>query len=109
MSVGSVLWDLFIGWTGWSVDFVIPFAALVSLLSMVIISAVGKMETAEYLFYLVQAGAWGLIPFILCAVGVVKVPYPSIICSGISVLFLSGLVIFKGKDLVREIQKKFRV
>lgn len=109
VSVGSVLWDLFIGWTGWSVDFVIPFAALVSLLSMVIISAVGKMETAEYLFYLVQAGAWGLIPFILCAVGVVKVPYPSIICSGISVLFLSGLVIFKGKDLVREIQKKFRV
>ncbi len=109
VSAGSVLWDLFTGWQGWSVNFVVPLAALVSLLSMTIISLAGRMEIAEYLFYLLQAGAWGLIPFILLAAGVITVPYPSILCSGISLLFLAGLVIFRGKDLIREFHKKFRV
>ena len=79
------------------------------LLSMVIVSAACRMEAAEYLFYLAQAGAFGLIPFILLAAGVVSVPYPSVICAGVSLLFLLGLVIFKGKEFVREIKKKFRV
>lgn len=109
VTVGSLLWDLFTGWQGWSVDFVIPLAILVNMLSMVIISVAGKMEVSEYLFYLVQAGACGLIPFILLAAGAAAVPYPSVICSGVSLLFLLGLVIFKWKDFVREVQKKFRV
>ena len=109
VTAGSLLWDVFTGWQGWSVDFVIPLAILVNMLSMVIISAAGKMEVAEYLFYLVQAGACGLIPFILLIAGAVSVPYPSVICSGVSLLFLLGLVLFKWKDFVREVQKKFRV
>lgn len=109
VTAGSVLWDVFTGWRGWSVDFVIPLASLVTLLSMVILSAACRMEAAEYLFYLVQAGAFGLIPFILLLAGVVTVPYPSVICAGISLLFLIGLVIFKGKEFANEVQKKFRV
>ena len=50
-----------------------------------------------------------LIPFILLIAGAVSVPYPSVICSGVSLLFLLGLVLFKWKDFVREVQKKFRV
>lgn len=109
VTAGSVLWDVFTGWRGWSADFVIPLASLVTLLSMVILSAACRMEAAEYLFYLVQAGAFGLIPFILLLSGVVTVPYPSVICAGISLLFLIGLVIFKGKEFAREVQKKFRM
>lgn len=109
VTAGAILWDVFTGWIGWSVDFVIPLAVMVTLLSMLIISLICKMETAEYLFYLVQAGVCGLVPLILLLAGAVRLPYPSIICSGISLLFLAGLVIFKGKEFVREIQKKFRV
>lgn len=109
VTAGSLLWDVFTGWQGWSVDYVIPLAILVNMLSMVIISAAGKMEVSEYLFYLVQAGACGLIPFILLVAGAASVPYPSVICSGVSLLFLIGLVTFKWKDFVREVQKKFRV
>ena len=109
VSAGSLLWDVFTGWQGWSVDYVIPLAMLVNMLSMVIISAAGKMEVSEYLFYLIQAGACGLIPFVLLAAGAASVPYPSVICSGVSLLFLLGLVLFKWKDFTREMQKKFRV
>lgn len=109
VTAGSLLWDLFTGWMGWSVDFVIPLAALVNLFSLTVISLACRMEAAEYLFYLVQAGAFGIIPFILLAAGAVNVPYPSVMCAGISILFLAGLAIFRGKDLIREIEKKFRV
>lgn len=109
VTVGALLWDLSTEWQGWSVDFVIPLAILVNMMSMVIISAVEKLEVSEYLFYLVQAGVCGLIPFVLLVTGAVWIPYPSVICSGVSLLFLLGLVIFKWKDLIREIQKKFRV
>ena len=109
VAFGSLLWDVFTGWQGWSVDYVIPLAMLVNMLSMVIISAVGKMEVSEYLFYLIQAGTCGLIPSILLAAGAVSSPYPSVICFGVSLLFLLGLVIFRWKDFIREMQKKFHV
>ena len=109
VSVGAVLWDIFTGWKGWSLDYVFPLAAIVNTLSMVIIAAAGRMETAEYLFYLVQAGVCGLIPFILLLAGAAALPYPSVICSGVSLLFLIGLLIFRWKDFVNELQKKFRV
>ena len=109
VTVGSILWDVFTGWKGWSVDYVVPLAALVNLLSMVIISAAGRLELSEYLFYLVQAGVFGLLPFVLLAAGAASVPYPSVICSGVSLLLLTGLIIFKGKELVGEAKKKFRV
>ena len=109
VALGSLLWDNRYTYRGWSVDYVIPLAALVNMLSMVIISAAGRLETSEYLFYLVQAGVSGLIPFILLAAGAASVPYPSVICSGLSLLFLLGLIMFKWKDFIREVRKKFRV
>ena len=46
---------------------------------------------------------------ILLAAGVVTVLYPSLICVCVSFLMLVWLFLFKRKDTVREIQKKFRV
>lgn len=109
VSIAAVLWDIFMGWYGWSVDFVIPFASLVTLISLFVVSRVCKLESAEYLFYLVQASAFGCIPAILFFAGVVGNHYPSVICSGISILFLLWVGIFKGKELTQEVRKKFRM
>lgn len=105
----GVLWDVFTGWHGWSVDFVIPLAALAVLTSVPVIAKVRHLETEEYLFYLVQAALFGLIPVILMFTGVVKIPYPSIICAGISFLVLMGLLLFLREDMMREIHKKLRM
>lgn len=109
VSIAAVLWDIFTGWYGWSVDFVIPLASLVTLISLFVVSRVCRLESDEYLFYLVQASAFGCLPAILFLAGVVGNHYPSVICSGISILFLLGLGIFKGKELMQEVRKKFRM
>ena len=67
-AVAGVLWDVFTGWRGWSVDYLLPLAALAVICSMWVITAVQKLEVAEYMIYLLEAGAFGgVIPVILLA------------------------------------------
>ena len=55
------------------------------------------------------SGAAGIVPAILWLTGTVRITWPSVICVGLSVLYLIGLFFFRGKDFMREMQKKFRV
>lgn len=107
--IGAILWDYATGWIGWSVDFAIPLAVLLNGATMQILARAYKMEVSEYLFYLMQSGAAGIVPAILWLTGTVRITWPSVICVGLSVLYLIGLFFFRGKDFMREMQKKFRV
>ncbi len=105
----AVLWDIFTGWRGWSVDFVLPFGAMAVLGSVPVIAKVNRLEPEEYLFYLIQAAIAGCIPIILVWTGIIQFRYPSVICSGISFLVLAGLFIFQKKNTLKEFRKKFRM
>lgn len=105
----AVLWDIFTGWRGWSVDFVLPFGAMAVLGSVPVIAKVNRLEPEEYLFYLIQAAIAGCIPIILVWTGIIRFRYPSVICSGISFLVLAGLFIFQKKNTLKEFRKKFRM
>lgn len=102
----SVIWDRSTGWRGWSIDYVLPFACLLILLSLWIISKIQKLSEQEYMIYYIIVAIFGLIPLLLLGLGIVHTAYPSVICGGISFLFLIGLLIFKGKDLFSELSKK---
>ena len=56
VTVGCILWDIFTGWRGWSVDFVLPIVCMVILVSMFIITKVQKNTAREYMIYFVMAG-----------------------------------------------------
>ena len=58
----AVLWDIFTGWRGWSVDFVFPIGALTVLCSVPLIAKVQRLEREEYLFYFIQAAMAGCVP-----------------------------------------------
>lgn len=109
ISAACVLWDFFTGWKGWSLDFILPLTALVVMISMFVIAKVCRLEEAEYLFYLVQISVFSFIPGIFYLTGMASLPYPSLICSGIGLLLLIGIIIFRSKSFIRELQKKFRV
>ena len=109
ISVIAIFWDWFIGWRGWSVDFVLPFGALAVQFSIPVIAKVNRLEWEEYLFYLVQAGVAGLIPIVLVWTGIVRLVYPSVVCAGISFLTVAALFIFCLKDTLQEFHKKLRM
>lgn len=106
LSSASVLWDWFTGWHGWSVDYVLPILCVTILISLRIIVIVQKIPIQESIIYYILAGILGLVPFILLMAGLVHVPIPSVICSGGSFLLLTGLALFKGKDIKMEFRKK---
>lgn len=110
VTVGCILWDVFTGWRGWSVDFVLPAVCMVILLSMFIITKVQKHTAREYMIYFVMAGGYGVIlPLILLLTGVVKFAPVCTTCVVVCFLFLAALVIFKGKEFREEMHKKFHV
>lgn len=109
VTVLAVLWDHFTSWRGWSVDFVLPFGALAVQCSMVVIAKVNRLEREEYLFYLVQSAGAGCIPLLLLWLNLVHYTQPSVVCSGISILMLAALFIFRKKDTLREFRKKLRM
>ena len=109
VTVIAVLWDKYSGWHGWSLDFVLPFGALAILGSIPIIVKAQRLEKEEYLFYLVQAAFAGLVPLILMLFNLIRFPYPSVICGGVSLLVFAGMFIFNSKDTLREFHKKLRL
>ena len=109
VTIIAVLWDKYTGWHGWSLDFVLPFGALAVLGSIPVIVKVQKLEKEEYLFYLVQAAFAGLVPLILMFFHQIRFPYPSVVCTGISLLVFAGMFIFNSNDTIREFHKKLRM
>lgn len=110
VSVGCILWDVFTGWHGWSVDFVLPIVCMSILLSMWIITKVQRHTAREYMIYFVMAGGYGaILPLILLLTGVIKLHIISVVCVVVCFLFLAALVMFKGKEFREEMHKKFHV
>lgn len=108
LSVGCMIWDLSMGWHGWSVDFVLPVLSVVILVTMMGISVAKRYTPREYMIYLVMASVYGLlIPLILLFFHVVRYAVPTVICMAFCFLLLVGLVLFRAKDLKEEMAKKF--
>lgn len=110
VTAGSVVWDIAVGWRGWSVNYVLPTACILVQISMLVISKLQKHSAKEYMIYYFMASGYGLVlPFVLLMTGIASVLYLPVICVGLSFLFLVALPIFKGKEFKEEMQKKFHI
>ncbi len=110
LSVGSVLWDAFTGWHRWSVNFVIPVLSMLILVCMFLVSRVRKDTAREYMIYFVMECIFGIaVPLLLILTQVVKWTLLSNLCIVVNLLFLAGIIIFKGKEFKEEMHKKFHV
>ena len=109
VSVLSVLWDIFTGWYGWSVDFVIPIAFVSVMSATAIIAHILKMQTETYMIYSFLLILYGIIPIIFVLNGLSKIIYPSLICVACSFILLSALLIFEGKNMIEELKRRLHL
>ena len=79
-------------------DYVLPCMCVLILASMITITFVQRLKPKDYMIYYVINALYGLVPVILLLTGIAAVRYPSVICSGICLLSLAGLVIFNVPD-----------
>ena len=109
-----VFTDGFTGYTGYSLDLVVPILCSVTLVCNFIFAFLHSRFTANALVYLLMNIGVGLLPYILLFFRIDRGridghSIPWVLCLIISVVTFLGLVIFKGRDLRSEIEKRLHL
>lgn len=110
-----VFTDWFNGYTGYSLDLVVPILCCVALVCNFIFAFLRSRFTANALVYLLMNIGIGVLPYILLFF---RIDYsgrldahslPWVICLIVSVITFLGLVIFRGRALKNEIVKRLHM
>ena len=109
ISILAVFWDYKTGWRGWSLDYVIPVACVSAMIIMYITAQILNLSIRDYITYIFLTGIFGIIPILFIIFNLVDVVYPSIISIGVSVILLSAIFIFQGKEIKLEITKRMHI
>ena len=109
ISVLSVIWDLSVGWHGWSVDFVVPITFGTGIVLIGVIGQILHIPVRDYMAALLADALFGVVPVILYLTGVINVRLPSIICTAVSVISFFAILIFEGRNMLVEIHKRFHL
>ena len=109
VSALSVFWDWRIGWRGWSLDYLIPFACVTAMLVMYITAKIMKLSVRDYITYFFLAGLFGFIPVLFILFRWVKDVHPSIISVAGSIICLSAILIFQGENIKSELNKRMHI
>ena len=114
LSVLIIFTDWFTGYTGYSLDLVVPILCSVTLVCNFIFAFLHSRFTANALVYLLMNIGVGVLPYLLLFFRVGKGRIdghsaPWAICLIISVITFLGLVIFQGRALRSEIEKRLHL
>lgn len=105
----SVVWDALTGWHGWSIDFVIPIVFVCTMLIVSILARVMHLPPGSYVIYLVLLILFGTIPAVFVAAGWSRVDFPAYVCVTVSLISLSAMLIFRGRELREELTRRLHV
>lgn len=100
--------DAVSGFSRWSLNYVVPFLSIASLLAIIAV-LLGKVKFAEYLLYLLAAVILGFIPFILWLVNLIDVLWPSLAAASLSFATIIGMIVFADKETKEELKKRFHI
>ena len=104
-----LLWDLFTGSHGWSVDYVVPSICVAAMAALAVTAKVFRLVVGDFLFYLLISVLFGILPVISILLGWVQVLYPSLICVGCSLVSLAAVLIFQGENMKREWRRRMHL
>ncbi|WP_458862997.1 DUF6320 domain-containing protein [Acidaminobacterium chupaoyuni] len=105
----SVFWDAATHWRGWSLTYALPAICVCAMVAMTVLNKVLRLHVAQQLIYLLLLIFYGNLPALFVALDLVSVSWPSLICVGCSVIFLAGVLIFKGKAMAEELRRRFHL
>ncbi len=102
--------DYYAGWNGIAIDAIVPILCSVTLVLNFIFAFVNRRFTENGLVYLLLNIVVGVVPYIgLTLRHSVRPPMAWVICLIISMITFLGLVIFKGRSLLAEFEKRLHL
>ena len=102
-------WDYFTGWHGWSIDFAMPILYVALMLAIVVLAKVTHQNLRNQVWYFFLTVLFGLVQAILLVAGAIHYVIPSYICAIVSLLSLVLILVFNGKDILSQIDRRLHV
>jgi Family of unknown function (DUF6320) len=100
----SVYWDNLLGWSGWSLTYVVPIVCGASILAVVIIERAMRLDVGEHIVYSGLTVVLGLTPLVFLMAGWATTPLPSVICAALSLVALGLLQLTEvGHELAKRL------
>jgi hypothetical protein len=88
-------------------DWIVPIAIAAALIGNFVLTMLDKQENA--MTYLLTGLFFSLIPFLVVYFSYESLPMTWVICLIISITLLAGAIIFKGRTVARELQRRFHL
>lgn len=105
----AVLWDIFTGFHGWSVDFVIPVMCICAMIAMSVIAQITKLHIEDYMIYVIIDSCLGILSATLIILDIIHFILPSVICITASIISLGTLFIFEGRAMRTELRRRLHL
>ena len=109
ITIFAIGWDIYMGYEGWSLEFVLPIVCVVAMIVMYVTAKIMNLGIRDLIVYLLLDGLFGVIPAIFLWLDLVEIKYPSIVCVTVSVISLSAVILFKGEEILEELKKRMHV
>ncbi len=97
------------GGIGWSITYVLPILCITLIVVMYALSKLLKLDTGDYMIYLLIDIVIGFIPLLCIKWRLVQNEWPSIACLSISIVFLIALLVFEGQSIYAELKRRLHV
>jgi hypothetical protein len=104
-----LLWDFFTGFSKWSINFVIPILFSCSMIALAVFAKVRNLKVADYIIFLVIISVISIFSLLLIIFHAVSIIYPAVICFTLSIISLAFLLLFEGRSLLHELQRRMHL
>lgn len=107
LSILSIILDVFLGVSRWSINYFIPMVILAGIIALVIFVTIKPINFLEYFIYMLMIAVFGASLLIFMGVGLVTIKAPSIITAFISFMVIIGMFMFGDKSAKNEFTRRF--
>lgn len=101
--------DYFGGNFRWSINYIIPFITMASLLSIVSLSIGSRYRFINHFLHIITAILLGFIPLVFWFFGLLDILWPSLAAATLSFVCIIGLIIIGDKETMEEIKKRLHI
>lgn len=105
----SIFWDYYVGFSGWSINYVLPSLCISYGIFMIILRFVNYFAFMENTSFIYLNVCIAFVPLILLKIGMITFPLLAIISFVMGVINILILVIFGGTNFKEDIRKKLHM
>lgn len=105
----AIFLDMITGWRGWALTFVLPIVFTLAMVVMYLLTKILHLKVGDYMIYLLLDALFGIIPIIFLITNCLRTDIPSIVCILTSMISVTGLIVFEGKNMLSELKRRLHV